>query len=94
MIMSQVINLTQTEIARQGEALYDRIFRTQVETQDNMGKVIVMDLTTEDYEIDRDLILAHQRLRDRHPQAIAWTERIGYDAVYAVGGALVRTMPE
>lgn len=90
--MSQMTNLTQTEIACQGEALYHRLFRAQVERTDNIGKVIVIDLTTEDYEIDQDLILAHQRLRDRHPEAIAWTERIGYDAVYAVGETLVRTV--
>ena len=31
-----------------------------------------------------------QRLQARHPQAQIWTERIGYDAVYAVGGSLRR----
>jgi len=31
-------------------------------------------------------------LQAKQPDAAIWAERIGYDAVYAVGGSLVRTM--
>jgi hypothetical protein len=31
-----------------------------------------------------------KRLQARRPEAEIWTERIGYDAVYALGGSLRR----
>jgi len=81
-----------TTLAQQGELLYQQHLRAQIETAENIGKIVVIDLNTRDFEIDRDLVLACHRLRSRRPQAVIWTERIGYDAVYAVGGTLVRTI--
>jgi len=84
-------NLNREEIAQRGEELYQGRIRPQVETADNIGKIIAINITTGDYEIDDDLIVACHRLQAKQPNAIIWTERIGYDAVYAVGGTLVRT---
>ena len=42
-------------------------------------------------EIDDDLLKAAHRVRDRHPDAALWMQRIGYDAVYAFGSSLTRT---
>jgi hypothetical protein len=64
-------------------------FYTQVEISENIGKIISIDIDTGDYEIDDDLVFACHRLQAKQPDALIWTERIGYDAVYAVGGTLV-----
>ncbi len=64
---------------------------TEVETADNIGKLIAIDLNTGDYEIDKDLLAAHHRLKAKQPNAVTWIERVGYNAVYAIGGTLVRT---
>jgi hypothetical protein len=77
------------EIAQRGKALYRQRLAAEVETVDNIGKIIAIDLDTQDYEIDTDLIVACDRLKARHPNAVIWIERVGYDAVYAVGGTLV-----
>ena len=79
------------EIAQRGRNLYQQGLRQQVETADNIGKIIAIDLSTSDYEIDQDLLLACDRLKVKHPKAVTWVGRIGYDAVYAIGGTLVRT---
>jgi len=79
------------EISQRGENLYEQSIRAQVETEDNIGKIISIDIETGDYEIDTDVIQAAERLLSRHPQAATWTKRIGYNAVYAVGGTLTRT---
>jgi hypothetical protein len=63
----------------------------RVETEQNIGKIISIDIETEDYEIDADPIAAGLRLKLRHPDVAMYGKRIGYDAVYAVGGTLVRT---
>ncbi|WP_311775412.1 hypothetical protein [Nostoc sp. UCD120] len=84
-------NLSREEIAQRGEKLYQQSIHTRVETAGNIGKIIAINITTGDYEIDDDLIVACHRLQAKQPNAIIWTERIGYDAVFAVGGTLVRT---
>lgn len=85
-------DLSSEEIAQRGKELYQQRLRTQVETADNIGKIIAIDLNTGDYAIDQDLLLACNRLKAKHPNALTWAERVGYDAVYAIGGTLVRTV--
>lgn len=84
-------NLSRDEIARRGKEIYQNHLRVKVETVENIGKIIAIDLNTGAYEINKDLIVACDRLKARHPNAVTWLERVGYDAVYAVGGTLVRT---
>ena len=79
------------EITRRGKELYDQRIRTLVETQDNIGKIVSIDIETGDYEVGEDLISTGDRLFARHPGAALYGARIGYNAVYAVGGSLVRT---
>jgi hypothetical protein len=74
------------EIAQRGKELYQKSIRPKVETEENLGKIISIDIETGDYEIDSDLLKAADRLLARHPGAALWGERIGYDAVYALGG--------
>lgn len=79
------------EIVAQGEALYQARIRHQVETPENIGREIVIDIDSGDYEIDADGMAADRRLRSRRPHARFYGARIGYDAVYAIGGVLKRT---
>jgi hypothetical protein len=83
--------LTRRQIKERGDAIYEERLRASVETEPNIGKIISIDLETSDFEIDDDLIAAVRRLQARHPAAVTWTKRIGYDAVYSVGGTLMRT---
>jgi hypothetical protein len=57
----------------------------------SIGKQIVIDVETGDYEIDSDGLAASRRLLAKHPDAALFGARIGYDAVYALGGALMPT---
>lgn len=81
------------EIDRRGDELYERSLRHRVETEENIGKIIAIDIETGDYAIDSDVISAGRRLFVRRPNAATWTKRIGYNAVYALGGTLTRTDP-
>jgi hypothetical protein len=83
--------LAADEIARRGKELYEQRLRPQVETDENIGKIIAVDVETGDYAIDADLLKAAHRVLDRHAEAALWMERIGYDAVYAFGSSLTRT---
>jgi hypothetical protein len=77
-------------VSRIGHEIYETQLRSTVETDENIGKLISIDINTGDYEIGDRLITAIERLQARRPDAEIWSERIGYDAVYAVGGSLRR----
>lgn len=78
------------EIARRGQDLYGKSIRAQVETEENIGKQLVIDIETGVYEIDDDGLVASRRLLATNPNAELYGTRIGYDAVYALGGGLTR----
>jgi hypothetical protein len=87
--MGTVIN--GEEIGRRGEEIYETRLRPLLETDTNIGKVVSIDVDSGDYEIADDLIVAGKRLQARHANARMYAKRIGYNAVYAVGGSLIRT---
>ncbi|MEG4576554.1 hypothetical protein QUA56_28340 [Microcoleus sp. N3A4] len=76
---------------KRGKELYENFIRAQVETPENIGKIISINVETGEYEIGEDLVVTSSKLKVKQPNAIIWGERIGFDAVYAVGGTLVRT---
>src|SRR5579862_2852853 len=83
-------------ISKRGQNLYERVLRAQVETEENIGKIIVIDVNTGHYAIDPDGLVASRRLREAHPDADPQSHfaiRIGYNAVFVIGGALTRTTP-
>jgi hypothetical protein len=73
-----------------GKELFAQL-RDEIETDENIGRIVAIDVRTGAYEIADEILAAADRLRDRHPDAQVWGERIGYDAVYAIGGTLTRT---
>lgn len=76
---------------KRGKELYENVIRAQVETPENIGKIITINVETGEYEIGEDLVVTSSKLRAKQANAIIWGERIGFDAVYAVGGTLVKT---
>jgi hypothetical protein len=76
--------ISNEEIDRRGQDLYDRVIRKLVETPENIGKQIVIDVETGVYEIDDNGLQASRRLMAKHPGAALYGLRIGYDAVYEV----------
>lgn len=79
------------EIARRGEEIYKHQIRDKVETDENIGKIIVIDIETGDYEIEDAGLEASRRLRAKNPDAALLGLRIGYDVVDSFGGAPLRT---
>jgi hypothetical protein len=72
------------EIARRGQEFYESGIRQQVET-DNKGKIVAIDIETGDFEVDKTVVPATNRLFERHPEAQPWIIRIGHRAVYHFG---------
>jgi hypothetical protein len=82
------------EVGRRGEELYARSIRSQVETAPNIGKMVIIDVETGDYEVGDDMgIEAARRLQTRHANAALYGIRIGYNVAAALGGVMERTVP-
>ena len=79
------------EIGKRGRQWYEQSIRARVETPENIGKIVSIDIETGDYEIAEENLLAAERLQARRPEAAIYGIRIGYNAVYALGGMLTRT---
>ena len=79
-----------SRLGRRAQELYGRL-RPEVETPENIGKLIVMEIDSGDYEIDEKGIESSHRLEIRHPNATLYALRIGYRAVETLGGILERT---
>ncbi len=79
------------EIADRGEEIYEEELKSKVETEENIGKIISIDIETHAYAIDDDIMVTGRRLLALHPEAAIYGKRIGYNAVYAVGGSTYRT---
>ncbi len=91
--MTTTANVTNHEIAQRGEALYQTL-RERLETQENIGRLVVLDVDSGDYEIAEEGLVAGKRLLERHPNAAMLCLRIGYDAVYALGGSSLTRMKQ
>ncbi|MFM7426918.1 MAG: hypothetical protein ACKO7W_18285, partial [Elainella sp.] len=72
--------LSRQEIARRGKELYERNIRAKVETADNIGKIVSINVDTGEYEVGDDLVEISLRLRTKQADAALWGERIGFDA--------------
>jgi hypothetical protein len=73
------------EFAQLGDAIYQNKVLPQIKLEDN-GKIVAIDLKTEDFEINPSEIEACDRLESRHPDAQIWIVRIGSRHVRRFGG--------
>lgn len=80
------------EIVERSKALYEQGIRKQVETDENIGKVIVIDALTGEYEIDDIGMKASARLRKRLSNPQLFSLRIGYKAEETLGGIRERNL--
>ena len=77
-------------LGRREQELYARL-RPVVETPENIGKLIVMDVESGDYVIDAKGIETSRRLQSRHPDSTLYALHVGDKAAVVLGGILERT---
>lgn len=86
----QAILLSREEVARRAKLLYENEIRQKVESKDNIGKMIIIDIETGDYEIDETGLKAARKLRQKYPNARLFGIRIGYNVAVSFGGGMER----
>ena len=78
----------ESTISDRASVWYEKM-RSQLETSQNMGKLVVLDVDSGDYEIDDEQSSAPTRsLQARHPSARLFALRIGYKTAVSFCGAL------
>ena len=80
------------EVSTHAESIYQRV-RSEVETPENVGKMMVIDTQSGDFEIDPQHIPAWRRLQQRQPKGEFFAIRIGYKAAESFSGMLSRREP-
>ena len=73
------------EFARRGDRIYETLIYPKIKPEDN-GKIVAIDIETEDFEMDANEIAACDRLEKRHPDAQIWMLRVGSRYVRKFGG--------
>jgi hypothetical protein len=81
--MLQAVHDRATE---EGSRIYQQQLRKKLERDENVGKVLVIDVDTGEYEMDEDGNAAVRRIREKHPDHLLYRMRIGAKATYTMAG--------
>jgi hypothetical protein len=83
--MSQAIFWTAEEVAAKAKQIYQAQIRSVVETPDNIGKMLIVDVETGEYSIDDTGVESSIKLKEKRPMAILFMFRIGFDVAVNFG---------
>lgn len=86
----QTILLSREEVARRAKQLYESTIRQQVEVEENIGKMVIIDIETGDYKVSENGLHAAEHLIEKHPNARLFGIRIGYNVAASFGGMMER----
>jgi predicted DNA-binding antitoxin AbrB/MazE fold protein len=73
--------LSKEEIVERGKEIYERDVRPRVEAE-NKGRVVAIDVLTEEFELADNALNSASQLRARLPEAAIFVTRVGYPAVH------------
>jgi hypothetical protein len=78
--------LSREEVGRRAMALYEESIRSQVETPENIGKMVIIDVETGNWSVDELGFDSAAALREKNPHARLFGIRIGYNVAASLGG--------
>ena len=78
--------------AQRGNEIFERKVRPHVDVEKEARKYVIIDLASEDFEVDRNQRAAFDRLVQRQPEAQSrqtlWLRRVGSRYAHHFGGRL------
>ena len=86
----KAILLSTEEVTKRAYQLYESKIRSVVETEPNIGKMVIIDIETGDYEIGKTGLQESRNLQEKHPYARLFGIRIGYNVAASLGGVMER----
>ncbi len=90
--MLETIFWTTEEVVAAGSKLYEQKIRPLVETPENIGKMLTLDVETGEYKIGVNTIEGASELKQNRPMARLFTLRIGHDVGVSFGGLIERVV--
>lgn len=90
--MLETIFLTTEEVVAAGLRIYEQKIRLLVETPENIGKMLTLDVETGEYKIGMNSIEGAIELKQNRPMARLFTLRIGHDVGVSFGDLSERTV--
>jgi len=81
-----MIEIIPNRALEEGSRIYYHTLRAQLERDENLGKVLAIDVDTGDYEMGEDGNEVVVRLRAKHPASLVYRMRIGSRATYTMAG--------
>ncbi len=82
--MATLQRIENSPLATRGNAIYRDRIQPLVEPKRH-GEFVIIDVDSEDYEVDPDQLTATHRLLARHPGARVWVRRVGFEFVRHLG---------
>jgi hypothetical protein len=82
--------LSHEEVAHHANQMYENGIRQQVHSEENIGKMVIIDIETGNYEVDEDGLISATHLSERNPTARLFGIRIGYNVSASFGGVMER----
>ena len=79
------IDIYSEDVVTIGKSIYEKDILPRM-TDADKGKMVVIDVYSGDYEIDRNSLSARDRLIERRPDAILYTGRVGYPTAHRMPG--------
>jgi hypothetical protein len=74
------------DVATKANEMYSSGIQQQVETSDNIGKMLTIDVETGEYFIDKTGVEGMMFLKAKRPTTRLFTLKIGYSAAVGFGG--------
>ncbi|MEA5553700.1 hypothetical protein VB713_22430 [Anabaena cylindrica UHCC 0172] len=86
----RLLLLSSEEVAKRAKELSDNSIHQQVDTEENIGKMIIIDIETGEYAIDKTGIKSAHYLRNKNRFARLFGIRIGYKVAASFNGEMER----
>ncbi len=86
------LQFTPQQVETIGEGIYRNRIRDKL-SHDDHGKFVVIDISSNDFEIADSDSQATRRLLAKRPQAVIYGVRVGYDTAYTLGAHLAVVSP-
>ena len=77
---------TPEEVKQKADQWYEQSIRNKVDTAENRGKILAVDVETGDYQVDTEHLQAGKLLRQRRPDGVFFFYQIGYPSMGKIGG--------
>lgn len=77
------------EIVARGKEIYEKQLKSKLEPQ-NLGRFLVIDIETGEYELDEDDLTAALRAYKKNPDGARYEMQIGYPTSGTIGNAFAR----